>query len=88
MSDDCNGIVQHWNAHWQEVTAAKGEWGTNAARPSSTPIAATPMQSPAATLTTFDANPSGADIEIDGNYVGSTPSTISAASAAVRSAFL
>ena len=46
--------------------------GTNAQSQASS----VPMTGPAKANTAIASNPSGADIEIDGSYVGSTPSSV------------
>lgn len=52
-----------------------GQPGSVAAAPPAIPVAA----SPAACSVAVDSNPPGADIEIDGAFVGSTPSTLTVA---------
>src|SRR5579863_611357 len=78
VEDACNGIVQHWGAHSAELLAAKAKAGapaaTAAAVPAALPVAA-PQQAAQASLA-VDSNPAGADIEIDGGFVGNTPSTL------------
>jgi PEGA domain-containing protein len=76
VEDACNGIVQHWTSHSGDMLSAKQK----ASAPSSpTPIATPPPQLPSASQASLiiDSMPVGADIEIDGVFVGNTPSTIS-----------
>lgn len=60
----CAAIMSHWQAHAKALEAASAP--------------APPMDGPAVSLAAFSisSNPAGADITIDGNYMGSTPSTI------------
>jgi hypothetical protein len=62
----CEAITSHWAAHAKELEAADTQ---PAAR--TVAVAAQPGASFA-----ISSNPAGADITIDGNYMGSTPSTI------------
>ncbi len=79
VEDACNGIVQHWGAHSSEILAAKEG---PAAVPPAPAVAASfaapaPLPPVAQASVTIDSTPSGADIEIDGAFVGNTPSTVS-----------
>lgn len=62
----CEAITSHWAAHAKELEAADTQ---PAAR--SLAVVAQPGASFA-----ISSNPSGADIEVNGNFMGSTPSTI------------
>jgi len=76
VEDACNGITQHWATHSSDILAAKAKTPA----PPSTAPAAIPIvaaASPAQSSLTVDSTPVGADIEIDGAFVGNTPSTIS-----------
>src|SRR5579884_898406 len=65
----CEAITKHWSEHAAELRAA-----SNASSPQVAPVNASTTASKAAV--NIGSNPTGADIEVDGNYVGSTPSTI------------
>jgi hypothetical protein len=77
VEDACNGILQHWALHSRELLAAKEKPTT----PAATPGAATPAppQSISQASLTVESTPTGADIEVDGGFVGNTPSTVSVA---------
>ncbi len=80
VEEACNGIIPHWAAHSKEILAARE-------RPlASTPVApvqasiSLPTLAPAIQASiTVDSTPAGADIEIDGGFVGNTPSTLALA---------
>ena len=74
VQDACEAITKHWNGHASELKAqgTAPVAGTNAQSQASS----VPMTGPAKANTAIASNPSGADIEIDGSYVGSTPSSV------------
>jgi hypothetical protein len=78
VQEACEGIVKHWTAHGKEILASKQERDLPTA-PSqsqvSTPISSQSPQANQASAV-IESNPSGADIEIDGAFVGSTPSNV------------
>lgn len=69
VQDACAAIEAHWQKNATELMAS-------APPPVSTP-AASGDAAPAMASLTVDSSIPGADIEIDGNFVGSTPSTVS-----------
>ncbi len=75
VKDACDGIEKDWNGHGTELRAAAAK---QAAAPAT--ATATPPVAPAASVTapkvTVASTPEGADIEIDGSFVGNTPSSI------------
>jgi hypothetical protein len=81
VEEACNGIAQHWNTHSKEILAAKGKAVIVPPVPATTaPVVAsvtTPLSIQASLA--IDSTPSGADIEIDGEFVGNTPSTVTVA---------
>jgi len=81
VEDACNGIIAHWTAHSQEIITAKKESERPAAMAVSPIPAALPTAQPSASQASvlIESVPPGADIEIDGAFVGNTPSTISVA---------
>lgn len=81
VEDACNGIVPHWAAHSQEILAARQKPMSSQSAPPvqvqvTTPIPPAPS---AQASVTIDSTPPGADIEIDGAFVGNTPSTVAVA---------
>jgi hypothetical protein len=77
VEDACNGIVQHWASHGSELLAAKSKAAAPPA-PAVVPVAAVaPAPStPAQASLAIESTPPGADISIDGAFVGNTPSTV------------
>lgn len=81
VEDACNGINQHWAAHSSELISAKQK-ASAPSQPAPVPVAVVAL--PPSTVTTqasvvVDSMPVGADIEIDGSFVGNTPSTVTVA---------
>jgi len=88
VQDACEAIAKDWSEHSADIRAAQKTAEAKA------PAASTPLSAPtpdlvsAAAITPVDktakvsisSNPDGADIEVDGNFVGNTPSTIDLAS--------
>lgn len=77
VDDACKGIAAHWAVHGQALLAAR--------QTAEEPPALAGAASPPATLLSqavvaIESLPSGADIEVDGAFVGNTPSTINLAS--------
>lgn len=75
VEEACKAITAHWSAHSAERAAAL------AAQAQPAPVAATQAPAPApvvpaAPKITVTSNPVGADIEIDGSFVGNTPSSV------------
>lgn len=73
VQDACGAIAKHWAAHENDLKAAAAPVALAIAR-SSAPAASGQLENTAAL--SISSNPTGADIEIDGSFVGSTPSTI------------
>jgi hypothetical protein len=80
VQDACEAITDDWAAHRKDIRAAEV--------PPLSPIApsAVPAPGPAPTPASLDkaqlqisSTPDGADIEIDGGFVGNTPSTVGVA---------
>ena len=71
VDEACKGIAQHWSQHSSDLLAADKARQAPAAQPVAS---AAPTVAP--TKITVASNPDGADIEIDGSFVGSTPSTV------------
>lgn len=84
VQDACEAINKDWSVHAKDIRAAEATASTG--DPKLVPAAATttgssappPVSAQPAQLQ-ISSTPDGADIEIDGNYVGSTPSTVGAA---------
>ena len=80
VEEACTGIAQHWVTHSSEIMSAKAA-NVSAIPPSLPAPLAIASQPPAMSQAgvSVDSVPAGADIEIDGAFVGNTPSTISLA---------
>ena len=72
VEDACKAILSHWSAHASQLQAL-------AAPASGSPTEASPHAILATTGINVDASVPNCDIEVDGNFVGSTPSTINLA---------
>lgn len=74
VEEACKAITQHWAAHAQErANSVAAQAQSNS---SSKTAAAPELTAPAAPQITVASEPAGADIEVDGSFVGNTPSTI------------
>jgi protein-tyrosine-phosphatase len=84
VQDACEAITRDWSAHAKDIRAAEAAASTTA-DPKLVPAAATatgssvpPPIAPQQAQLQIYSTPDGADIEIDGNYIGNTPSTVGA----------
>jgi len=76
VQDACEGIVRDWSAHAAQIRAAAAQ------PPASAPSAASvadPPKAAAVPRVSVASTPDGADIEIDGSFVGNTPSVVEVA---------
>jgi hypothetical protein len=78
VEDACNGIVQHWAAHSKEILAAKAlpPNAPTSPAPTASVAATAPPPTPVQASVAIESTPPGADIEVDGSFVGNTPSTV------------
>lgn len=77
VEDACNAITADWAAHSTNIRATESA-AIAAGEPK--PAAASPVSAPAAQAQLHvSSTPDGADIEIDGGFVGNTPSTMGVA---------
>jgi hypothetical protein len=77
VQEACEAIKKDWAAHGAAMRAAAAAAESKAAAPQ--PAAAPAAVSPAAPSTgklTIASTPDGADIEVDGSFVGNTPSDV------------
>jgi hypothetical protein len=72
VQDACTAILAHWGAHASELRTVAAPVVDNA-------IGASTHAAVTATAISVDANAPNCDIEVDGNFVGNTPSTINLA---------
>jgi PEGA domain len=76
VKDACGAILGHWAAHEAELKSASAAGRAPKEEPvvgSGVPASAVSVQKPSLTVA---STPSGADIEINGSFVGNTPSVI------------
>jgi hypothetical protein len=73
VQDACEAITKDWTEHGAAIRAAVAD----AAKAKLLPVAATAATLPAAQVAkvSITSSPDNADIEIDGSFVGNTPST-------------
>ena len=71
VQDACQAITKHWAEHGQELRAAAMSPATSVSGAMSSPSA----HSKGARVT-INSTPGNSDIEVDGNFVGSTPSVL------------
>jgi hypothetical protein len=76
VQEACEAITADWKAHSQEIRAAEAAAIAPAPAKMVTAVAQPdPPKSSSAQLT-ITSDPMGADIEVDGNFVGDTPSSL------------
>jgi len=74
VQDACLAITKHWASHAGEMTAASAKAAPTLRE---TPAPQTSPTDPATKASfALSSNPTGAEIEIDGSFVGDTPSAI------------
>jgi hypothetical protein len=86
VQEACEAITKDWTDHGSAIRAAAAAATAEQSKPAVTPQPATPMTAtpspvpgPAAAVTgklAVSSVPDGADIEVDGSFVGNTPSDV------------
>jgi hypothetical protein len=71
VQDACGSILEHWTAHAKEITAMAPRPAAGQAQV----VVPTVIVSEKAKIS-VSSTPTGADIEINGNFVGNTPSVV------------
>lgn len=79
VEDACRGIMHDWTIHGAALVAAKTQPVTTTVAPSVSTQSSASQSTGHIAAVAVDSTPSGADIEVDGGFVGSTPSTINLA---------
>jgi hypothetical protein len=79
VKDACDGIEKHWQTNSSALIGAADKEVAEKAAKQSAPKEAIAIAAPAQASLIIDSTPIGADIEIDGGFVGNTPSTLSLA---------
>jgi hypothetical protein len=79
VKDACEEIVKHWAQNGAEIRAAVAKQNT-ALTPVIVAQAVSPSVPSVVPKVTVASTPEGADIEVDGSFVGNTPSSIEVAS--------
>jgi len=78
VQDACEGIMSDWSAHAAQIRAA-GAKAVPAPQVIEAASKSAAEPAPANPKVSVTSTPDGADIEVDGSFVGSTPSTIEVA---------
>jgi hypothetical protein len=73
VQDSCGAILAHWTAHAKEIAAMAAPTSGGQAP---TQVVVTSAAAPVTTKLNISSTPPGADIEINGNFVGNTPSIV------------
>jgi len=71
VQEACEAINRDWSSHGASIREASA-----VAPEKITPVAAPVAATPSTAKLQIDSTPTGADIEVDGNFVGSTPSDL------------
>src|ERR1700674_3840225 len=74
VQEACEAITRDWSEHGASIRAASVP-----AQEKSLPLAVPPAATTSTANLQIDSTPAGADIEIDGSFVGSTPSNVQVA---------
>lgn len=74
VQEACEAIVKDWSAHGAATRATAAEAVAPSEKPALVPAAQNEKQ--VGTKISIASNPSAADVEIDGSFMGNTPSTI------------
>ena len=75
VQDACEAITKDWSQHGAEIRAAVAEAAKAKVVPVSAPAVAAPSLTQVAKVSVTSV-PDGADIEVDGSFVGNTPSSM------------
>jgi hypothetical protein len=81
VQDACEGITKDWSAHASQIRAATTKPSAPTPSPSLVPVAEASSKSaaiPVPKISVF-STPEAADIEVDGSFVGNTPSVVEVA---------
>jgi hypothetical protein len=73
VQGSCGAILAHWTAHAKEIAAMASPTPSGQAP---TQVVVTSAAAPVTTKLNINSTPPGADIEINGNFVGNTPSIV------------
>ena len=81
VKDACAALLAHWSAHASEFKTTPtgyGQGGFGEKGYGGGPVAPAPVAAPQSSIT-VESNVPNCDIEVDGNFMGSTPSTLNLA---------
>ena len=76
VQEACEAITKDWSAHGTAIRADEASAAAAQGRPASAAVLDPPTAAPLAAKLSIASNPSAADIEVDGSFVGNTPSEI------------
>jgi len=73
VQEACDAIAKHWSEHGSEIRARAAQGKENSVPSAAAPAPAVASAEAHVSVTSV---PDGADIEVDGSFVGNTPSTL------------
>ena len=73
VQEACEAITKDWSENGASIRAAAV---SDQPKPVPSPVAAPAVATPSTAMLKIDSNPPGADIEVDGSFVGNTPSDV------------
>jgi hypothetical protein len=73
VDEACRGIAKHWAEHQNDPAPAP------VGQAQSQTVTMTPVAAVVSAQLSISSTPDGADIEVDGNFVGNTPSSVEVA---------
>jgi hypothetical protein len=76
VQEACEAINKDWSAHGTAIRAAESSAIPAPGKPASAAVPDPPAPAATQTKLSVASNPSAADIEVDGSFVGNTPSEI------------
>jgi hypothetical protein len=79
VQEACEAITKDWSEHGAAIRAAEGSTVAGQVKTASAAVPDPPAPVASATKLSIASNPSAADIEVDGGFVGNTPSAIEVA---------
>jgi hypothetical protein len=76
VQEACEAIVKDWSAHGTAIRAAEASAVVAQLKPAAAAVPDPPAPAASPAKLSIASNPSGADIEVDGSFIGNTPSGI------------
>jgi hypothetical protein len=79
VQEACEAIVRDWSEHGAAIRAAEAPAVAAQGKPAAVAVPDPPAPAASTVKLSVASNPSAADIEVDGSFVGNTPSAIEVA---------